>query len=167
MSRPETGPRIIVIDAQEGLRWLYQHWLEADGYRAQVAGDRTALDALLAGPAPDLILIDLHLGGLDGIRACRDLRADPRLEGIPIIGTSHEVAGLSSRLGKSSGADSVLVKPFSRIELELAVRAALGLGDGAGSVLTRPNGNEETDSGSGTGCEPSRFLAPKLEDGTC
>lgn len=125
MSERRASPEIIVVDGQDGLRWLYQHWLTADGYRVRVVQDRTSLDAALVAASPDLILLDLHLGGLDGIRTCRDLKKGERTAHIPVIGTTHEAAGMSTRLAAEAGANGVLAKPFSRIELELAVQEQL------------------------------------------
>lgn len=125
MIERRASPEIIVVDEQDGLRWLYQHWLEADGYRVRVVRDRTSLEAALVGDSPDVILLDLHLGGLDGIRTCRDLKKDEHTAHIPVIGTTHEAAGMSTRLAAEAGANGVLAKPFSRIELELAVQEQL------------------------------------------
>jgi len=151
---------IIVVDAQEGLRWLYQHWLSADGYSVQEACDRAALQSLLTQVKPDLILLDLHLGGLEGIRTCQRLQADPDLEGVQIIGTTQEAGGLSIRLADSAGADAVLVKPFSRIELELSVQTCLERAAVPAQNKTREPGAPDIESA-------LKNLTPKWEDGSC
>lgn len=166
MSENEQGPHIIVVDGQDGLRWLYQHWLESDGYRVRVTADRTDLEGMLADCEPDLILLDLHLRGLEGIRICQAIKADPRWAPIPIIGTSHEAGGLAGQLAHNAGADNLLVKPFSRIELELGVEGLLGRGGGTGINDHRAD-TRVTEAASGTGGDPLPILTPQLEDGTC
>ncbi len=125
MNENEPRHEVIVVDEQDGLRWLYQHWLEADGYRVRAVKERGELEIALLNASPDLILLDLHLGGLDGIRICRDLKNDEGTRHIPVIGTTSEAGGMSKRLAQNAGADGVLAKPFSRIELELEVQAHL------------------------------------------
>ena len=120
------NPEIIVADAREDLRWLYKHWLEADGYKVRVAKDRSELEVLIKQRAPDLVLLDLHMHGLGGMRLCRWLKSDSQSERFPVVATSHEAAPLAARLAQVAGADGILGKPFSRIELELELERHLG-----------------------------------------
>jgi DNA-binding response OmpR family regulator len=129
---------ILVADAREDLRWLYQHWLEADGYKVRVAGDRSELEAQIMDRTPELILLDLHMHGLGGLRLCRWLKLDSKFNRIPVVATSHEAAHLAARLAQVAGADSILIMPFSRIELELELDRHLRSGDLARSSKLIP-----------------------------
>ena len=66
---------------------------------------------------PDLILTDVMMPRLDGFGLLKELRADPRTSGVPVIMLSAR-AGEESRVeGMEAGADDYLVKPFSAREL--------------------------------------------------
>jgi PAS domain S-box-containing protein len=86
-----------------------------------------ALDAVRAR-APDLILTDVMMPGLDGFELLRALRADPALRMIPVIMLSAR-AGEEARVeGLQAGADDYLVKPFSARELIARVSTHMQLG---------------------------------------
>src|SRR5581483_1819446 len=74
---------------------------------------------------PELILTDVMMPRLDGFGLLRELRADPRTRGLPVIMLSAR-AGEESRVeGVGAGADDYLVKPFSARELLARVSAHL------------------------------------------
>jgi CheY-like chemotaxis protein len=65
-----------------------------EGYDITVAKDGADALAQVGADAPDLILMDLNLPGIDGWEATRRLKADPKTKGIPVIAlTAHAMAG--------------------------------------------------------------------------
>ncbi|TVS09249.1 MAG: response regulator [Gammaproteobacteria bacterium] len=61
----------------------------------------------------DAILMDLHMPGMDGLDACRALRADPRIRHLPIIAVTADAAGDSLLRARDAGFDDYVVKPVT------------------------------------------------------
>jgi two-component system response regulator AtoC len=116
--------RILVVDDAEGIRTYLATLLEARGYQVDTAEDgRRALALLEGGAAPDVILMDVMMPGLDGIETLRRIRAiDPRL---PVVILS--VIGKASTIVQAMqlGALDYLNKPFEEEELEATLRKVL------------------------------------------
>jgi two-component system, OmpR family, response regulator ResD len=126
------GERILVVDDEPTVREVVQHYLEREGYRVQAAEDGPAALAAFGADAPDLIVLDLMLPGVDGIEVCRQVRAKASTPIIMLTAKGHE----SDRIvGLELGADDYVVKPFSPRELVARVRSVLRrtlVGDGRG-----------------------------------
>jgi DNA-binding response OmpR family regulator len=108
--------RILVIEDSPGLRLSLASLLESHGHRADFAADgRTGLRLALADP-PDVLVLDLGLPGLDGLRVCATLREQCDRH-VPILMLTARDT-LSDKLrGFEAGADDYLVKPFAGDEL--------------------------------------------------
>ena len=103
---------------QRLLRTSYQVTAVADGL--------TALDEVRAS-APDLVISDVMMPGLDGLALVAALRADPRTAGVPVLLLSARAGQEAAIEGLEAGADDYLVKPFSAAELLARVRANVEL----------------------------------------
>ena len=115
-------PYILVVDDDSGLTRLLSMLLEPVGYRVRVAHDGpTALNAINK-KAPDLMVLDVMLPGLDGVEVCRKVR---ERHSLPIIAltcltdTKHKAQMLDA------GADDYLTKPFRPNVLLSRVQEAL------------------------------------------
>jgi DNA-binding response OmpR family regulator len=75
--------------------------------------------------APDLILLDLMLPGMDGLLVCQSLRSDPATAFIPIIMLTARAEEAERITGLELGADDYVTKPFSPRELTARVAALL------------------------------------------
>ncbi len=108
--------RILVVEDNLALRMSMAAMFESHGLRADFAADgRTGLRLALADP-PDVLVLDLTLPGLDGLRVCQRLRADADRH-IPILMLTAR-DGLDDKIrGFDAGADDYLVKPFAGEEL--------------------------------------------------
>lgn len=89
----------------------------------------TGAEALAAARVhpPDLILLDLHMPGMDGLQTCRAVRADAKLAEVPVVlctGLSDREARLR---GFEAGADDFISKPYDPDELRLRVRSVTRL----------------------------------------
>ncbi|HEX7024928.1 MAG TPA: response regulator, partial [Gemmatimonadales bacterium] len=124
---PPVSGRILIVDDHEANRVLLREILELDGHRVLVA--TSGADALreAAAAAPDLLLLDVNMPGIDGLEVCRRLRADSVTTSLPIILVTA-LTDRSHRLdGIAAGANDYLTKPIDRADLLLRVRNALRL----------------------------------------
>jgi len=114
----DTAPLILAVDDQlENLLVLETDLLES-GYRVELAeGGITALEKVAAG-APDLMLLDISMPGIDGLEVCRRLRFDPATRDLPIIMVTGRDSPEDVVAGLDVGANDYVTKP---IELEILV----------------------------------------------
>ena len=102
---------LIVDDAPENIHVL----IEAlrDEYATIVAtSGRKALQMAVAEPHPDLILLDVMMPEMDGYEVCRQLRADERTSGIPVIFVTRLAEEEDERKGLELNAVDYIHKPF-------------------------------------------------------
>jgi CheY-like chemotaxis protein len=122
-------PRISVVNDNPDFLELMSAILDEDaGYDVSLFnGQQTEIGALAASD-PDLIVVDLLLGGASGWEIVTLARADERLAGVPIIVCSADVTALRERAGEleSIGNVHVLSKPFSIDEITRLVEQLVG-----------------------------------------
>ncbi|MCU0931287.1 MAG: response regulator [Serpentinimonas sp.] len=124
---------ILVVEDQDIIRKLVRMTLEMAGHTvSEASSGRQGVDAALAQP-PDLILMDVMMPGeLNGLAACRALRAQPGFARIPIVMLTAKGQEQDRLEGLSAGASDYVVKPFapqallSLIERQLGRPAASG-----------------------------------------
>ncbi|MGH9313051.1 MAG: response regulator transcription factor [Vicinamibacterales bacterium] len=117
--------RILVVEDDRDIADLIAHALAKAGYEAdRVASGSDALAAARAA-APDAIILDLMLPGLDGFDVCRALRAQDGTASIPIIMLTARGEESDRVAGLELGADDYVTKPFSAKELVARVGALL------------------------------------------
>ena len=116
---------LIVEDNDKNLK-LVRDVLQVKGFSTIEAG--TAEDGIkLAGERkPDLILMDIHLPGINGIEALKVLRADAATAKIPVIAVTASVMQQDRKLITEAGFDGYVGKPINLKEFLDAVRKALG-----------------------------------------
>jgi two-component system cell cycle response regulator DivK len=105
------SPLILVVDDFADNREMYSQFLQFSGFRVvEAQNGHEALEKAF-GHAPNLIVMDLSLPGLDGWEATRRLKADGRTRAIPIIAlTGHALAG-HSKGAIDAGCDAFITKP--------------------------------------------------------
>ena len=104
--------------------------LERAGYRvsAETSGE-SALAAALADP-PDVMILDVMLGGMDGFEVLRQLRADTRAATLPVIMLTAKGQREDREQALAAGANIFITKPFSNAEVTGAVKTLAGDQDG-------------------------------------
>ncbi|MCL5046902.1 MAG: response regulator transcription factor [Actinobacteria bacterium] len=105
--------------------------LKKSGYQVVQAGDGEAALDLARKVAPDLVILDLMLPGVDGLEVCREIR---RKSWVPIIMVTARREEVDRVVGLELGADDYLTKPFSPRELIARVRAQLRRASVAGAA---------------------------------
>jgi adenylate cyclase len=126
---------ILIVDDSAGSRLLLSSILKAAGYQALVTAEsargafaRLGLNGTATGPSDvDLILMDISMPDLDGIEACCQIKADVRLQDIPIIMVTASTVTEDLQLAFAAGAMDYITKPPNKVELLARVRSALEL----------------------------------------
>ena len=113
---------ILVVDDDPKIRSVLSRGLRFEGYTVQVAEDGTQALQLARLEAPDLVVLDVMLPGMDGLELCRRLRQGMAA---PILMLTARDAVPDRIAGLDSGADDYLVKPFDFDELLARIRALL------------------------------------------
>jgi len=123
-----TAERILVIEDNERNLKLVRDVLQYAGY--QVLEARTGEDGveLAERSAPDLVLMDLQLPGIDGTEALRQLRHSPRTAAVPVVAVSAYAMKDDRDRALRAGFDGYLEKPLSVRMLSDQVRGFLRLG---------------------------------------
>ena len=114
---------ILVVEDEKAIADILVFNLQREGYDTLVAYDGTdGLDKALSG-APDLILLDVMLPGMDGFEVCKRVRESP--SDVPIIMLTAREEETYKVMGLELGADDYITKPFSVRELIARVKALL------------------------------------------
>ena len=127
LSRPSYAEcvraRILVVDDDRKLREMLRRALEGAGFEVVTAEDGGRALAAVAARAPDAIVLDVLMPGVDGLGVARRLRE--RGDFVPILMLTARDAVPDRVAGLEAGADDYLVKPFALDELIARVRAML------------------------------------------
>lgn len=107
--------RLAFIDDDPDFRRIVRSWLAARYEVAAYVGAEELLAA--AGPAPDLVISDVKMPGLNGFKLCERLRADARFAHVPFLFLSGVDSDEGFLLGFEAGADGYLAKPIERLRL--------------------------------------------------
>jgi two-component system, OmpR family, alkaline phosphatase synthesis response regulator PhoP len=122
--------KILVIEDEPDIRELIVYNLEREGFAVTAAENGLDGVRLAAREAPELILLDLLLPGLDGLEVCRKLKLETNTQKTPIIMVSAKGEETDIVLGLGVGADDYITKPFRPKELIARVKAVLRRGSG-------------------------------------
>lgn len=114
--------RVLVVEDDETIAQAVRHRLTAEGFDVRVVGDGEAALAAYAKTAPDVVVLDRLLPGLDGLEVCRRMQAARPVPVLMLTALGEETDVL---VGLGVGADDYMAKPFSMRELVARVHALL------------------------------------------
>ncbi len=123
--------KVLVVDDEPHIRTVLRGYLEAEGFAVAEAADGEAALAAVRAGAPDLVLLDVMLPGIDGLETLRQLRTFTDAYVILVTARTEE---LDKLVGLGVGADDYVTKPFSPREVAARVKAVLRRGRGASLV---------------------------------
>lgn len=103
---------MLVVEDEESIRDLVCFHLDLAGYECVSIGDGTDALRLATEQTFDLLVLDLALPGLDGLRVCRVVRKEGPNRNVPILILTARREESDKVLGLESGADDYLTKPF-------------------------------------------------------
>lgn len=127
--------RVLVVEDDQKISDLLLIYLRAEGYEATPAYDGRDAVQQIAQHAPDVVVLDWMLPGLDGIGVCKAVRA---FSDVPILMLTARVDELDRLLGLDTGADDYVCKPFAPREVVARVRALLRRAGGRVIALPQP-----------------------------
>lgn len=114
--------KILIVDDDSNIAELISLYLTKECFETMIANDGESALLLADSFAPNLILLDLMLPGIDGYQVCREIRAK---SAIPIIMLSAKGEIFDKVLGLELGADDYIEKPFDTKELVARAKAVL------------------------------------------
>lgn len=129
--------KIMIVEDEEDILELIRYNLEREGYSTICVESGEICLEKTRELMPDLILLDLMLPGIDGLRVCRIIKNDSKTAHIPVIMVTAKGEEADIITGLEMGADDYLPKPFSPKVLIARIR----------SVLRRIQGQEQEDAG--------------------
>lgn len=116
------GKRVLVIEDEPNITEAVSFFLSRDGWNVFThSNGHDAIDAL-ENREPDIVILDLMLPGRSGMEILRDLRADTRWEGLPVIMLTARGHSRDRAEAEAAGASRFMTKPFSNSEILEAVR---------------------------------------------
>ena len=120
-------PRILIVEDNSNTRFALETMFLSDDYNVVTLDSGPKALATVEKFLPDVILLDVLMPGMDGFEVCRHLRKNPKTADIPIF-LLTSLDDQSSRLrGLESGADGIISKPLSRLELQTRIRTIIRL----------------------------------------
>ncbi len=122
--------KILMVEDHSDIRKLIRMTLEFEDFEIHEAAD--GLTGVIKAQAlrPDLILMDVMMPGeIDGLQACRRIRADDALKNTPLVLLTARGQAKDREVGMEAGASAYLVKPFSPLELIDLIETLLGSGE--------------------------------------
>lgn len=119
----ESPKKILIVEDEPDIARLVKHYLEKDGFRADVAKTGTEALKLIMSERPDLVILDLMLPEINGIEVCKKVRNAPETALLPIIMLTAKAEESDTIIGLELGADDYVTKPFSPKALVARVKA--------------------------------------------
>ncbi len=119
--------RILIADDEEDVVTTLQFTLEKEGYQCLTAYDgKEALDKAKR-ENPDLIILDIMMPKMNGYEVSRLLKFDARFKHIPIVMLTARTQAKDKEIGRDTGADMYVTKPFEMDDLVSTVHNILKL----------------------------------------
>jgi CheY-like chemotaxis protein len=122
----DRAARVLVVEDNEMNMQLVEYLLEEGGYQiVKAASGEDALSIARGGDPVDLILMDIHLPGIDGLSVIREMKNDPQTGAIPILAlTAHAMRGDKDRF-LEAGCDGYISKPIDVKTFLTSIRSYL------------------------------------------
>jgi len=114
--------KILIVDDDNNIAELISLYLIKECFETKICNDGESAINVFDSFAPNLVLLDLMLPGIDGYQVCREIRTRSQ---VPIIMLSAKGEVFDKVLGLEMGADDYMEKPFDSKELVARVKAVL------------------------------------------
>jgi CheY-like chemotaxis protein len=119
-------PSVLVVDDNEDVLQIVSKMLGARGYQVRLAHDGPGALAAIDAERPDVILLDVMMPDMDGIKVLDRIRANPRSAAVPVIMVTAKAQDEDVLAGYKYGADYYITKPFTARRLLYGIGLVLG-----------------------------------------
>ncbi|MBV8984254.1 MAG: response regulator [Acidimicrobiia bacterium] len=116
---------VLIVDDDPVVRRMLQLSFESEGFDVLTAGDGLEGLESMRSSKPNVVVLDIMMPKLDGLKVMRELQGDDSLRGTPVILLSAKATSLDIELGLKAGAADYVTKPCDPIELVERVRSLL------------------------------------------
>lgn len=117
-------PKILITDDEFSNTFVLKKFLSEEYEIKTAKSGKEALE-LVKSFEPDLLLLDIIMPEISGLKVCEILSRDENFLDMPIILITSKSSANDIKIGFEAGATDYLSKPFSKIELEARIKAAL------------------------------------------
>ncbi len=119
---------VVLAEDDVDIRDLVQIVLEQLDLEVKAVGTGAEALEVSQHEVPKLFLLDITMPGMNGLDVCRAIRADEKLQDVPVIFMTARAQASDVAAGIEAGADTYIIKPFGPIELREHVEALLDRG---------------------------------------
>lgn len=121
-----TKPVILIVDDDPDLLILLQHRLQSEGFEVYVSPNGVSMMDIITHTPPKLILLDIHMDGLDGGTICQLIKTNPGTASLPVIlfSANDNIQSIAIKCG----ADGYIQKPFEAGKFREALKRIPQLG---------------------------------------
>jgi CheY-like chemotaxis protein len=120
---------ILVVDDNPSNLKLFTYLLAMPGYVVTTAANAEQALVALEGLLPDLIIMDLQLPDVDGLTLTRQLKANPKMKGVPIVAVTASAMKGDEEKAWAAGVDGYMSKPVEKRAFRAMVASYLQRGD--------------------------------------
>ena len=117
--------RILIAEDERDIRDLIAFTLRFAGYEVLTANNGEEAVQMTRQELPDLVLTDVRMPKMTGYEACKQIKADPKTQHIPVVFLSAKGQEAEVQSGMAAGADEYLLKPFAPDQLTRKVAEIL------------------------------------------
>jgi len=118
--------RILVVDDDPRLLHIVAMYLGIEGYDVASASNGEEGLKQVEAHRPELVILDIMMPGMDGVEACRRIRADPETAHIPVLMFSALSGDDDVERARLAGATHLITKPFNLVGLGSVVKSFFG-----------------------------------------
>jgi DNA-binding response OmpR family regulator len=110
MKTDDTRRTVLIVDDDEDLLILIQHALSVEGYEPICSPNGVNIMSIVTRKHPDIVLLDIHMNGIEGTDICREIKQNPETSSTAVImfSSSDDIKAVSQQCG----ADGYISKPF-------------------------------------------------------
>lgn len=114
---------ILVVDDDEDVLLLMTHTLLSQGYNPTISPNGENMMDIITQSPPDMILLDIHMNGIDGGTICQLIKTNKTTAGIPVLmfSANENIATIT----KQCGADGYIKKPFEPVKFKETIQNIL------------------------------------------
>jgi twitching motility two-component system response regulator PilH len=116
---------VLVVEDSMTQRAMITDLLKGSGLNVTIASDGVEALEKIEGHSPDLVVLDIVMPRMNGYEVCRQIKANPKTQNIPVVMCSSKGEEFDRYWGMKQGADAYIAKPFQPTELVGTVKQLL------------------------------------------